>query len=72
MNSLFENPFTGYSKEWLIKVKAHYERLIAEQDNSYVPPINVRTGKPMTVDKMEWMLPAWKKGLKMINQILEK
>lgn len=71
-NTMFINPFCRHTTEMLLKKKAHYEKIIAEQQPDYVAPVSKTTGKRMVPAQMPWMLPHWEKGLAMLNEELKE
>ena len=50
-----------------------YIKLIAEQDPNYLSPmINKKTGNVIQPSKMIWMVPAWVRGLAMVNEAISQ
>lgn len=54
----------------LLGLRAVYEDLLEKQDPNYSPPVNKKTGKPGKNYPTPWMIPAWKKGLSLLNEEL--
>ena len=64
--------FQSLSLDRCVLWQMRYEELLAEQSPDYVPRINVRTGKPMKPERMPHMVPLWREGLGIVNQVINQ
>lgn len=68
-----DNPFTNsffYTLDRLQVMERNYLRLIAEQSPEYPSRIHQKTGRVIRPPHMPWMVPAWQRGLKWIQEAI--
>lgn len=52
--------------------KARYEELLSIENGTYCPKTNM-LGKQMNYPaRMPWMVPAWTRGLELVNQVIQQ
>ena len=68
--TLFTNPFLGLPKSKLLQKKDVYIKLINEHSQADKPTDQKEKRFGQNVKKLTWMVPHYKRGLELINELL--